>query len=218
MSKFIKLVLISVTTITLLAACGPNEKDAQQAGFISVAEMKDLQAKGFKTKDDYAKSLGFTDSAQMAEASKLNLKNRAEYDQYLEDKRKEESLSKKDPQDYSAAEMANIIVNQNVKYQQAVLKTVNLQLWSKCSVTWAHFTAEKVKGTTVFNKDMDFMYELIGETIGFVRKNMLANGVPQQTLDDSVRSMGAINRAGYRMDWQNECVSTLSAALNNSKY
>ena len=57
MSKFIKLVLISITSITLLAACGPSEKDAKQLGFASAQEMQEFQAKGFKTKKEYEDKL-----------------------------------------------------------------------------------------------------------------------------------------------------------------
>jgi hypothetical protein len=75
MSKFIKPALINVSAVLLLTACGPNEKYAQQAGFTSVAEMKDLQAKGFKTKDDYAKANGWDSLKQMEEGQKLGFKN-----------------------------------------------------------------------------------------------------------------------------------------------
>jgi hypothetical protein len=76
MFKFIKLLLIYISSITLLAACGPNDKDAKQLGFTSVTEMQEFQALGFKTKKEYE--------------NKLALDKRIEEDKLALDKKIEE--------------------------------------------------------------------------------------------------------------------------------
>lgn len=85
MFKTIQILFIGLTATLLLAACGPSEQEAKKIGFSSVAEMKDLQAKGFKTKNDYVKSLGFNSLEEFQDALAHNLKTPAEYQEYLKE-------------------------------------------------------------------------------------------------------------------------------------
>ena len=88
MLKKIPLAFSIFATLAFLTACGPSEKDAQQLGFASVAEMKEAQSKGFKNKaealEGEAKSLGFRDSKQMQSAKAQGFKNFDEYKQQSE--------------------------------------------------------------------------------------------------------------------------------------
>jgi len=78
--KTIQILFIGLTAALLLTACGPSEKDAQQFGFANVAEMKELQAKGFKTKEEYAKSLGFDGIDEMKEAALKGFTSKYDYE------------------------------------------------------------------------------------------------------------------------------------------
>jgi len=95
--KTIQILFIGTTAALLLTACGPSEKDAQQLGFANVTEMKELQAKGFKTKDEYeaseAKKLGFQDVAEMKDLQSKGFKNKEEY-QLAMQKKEDEFLAK----------------------------------------------------------------------------------------------------------------------------
>lgn len=97
MLKKIPLSFSIFATLAFLTACGPSEKDAQQFGFANVAEMKELQAKGFKTKDEYdaseAKKLGFQDVTEMKDLQSKGFKNKEEY-QLAMQKKEDEFLAK----------------------------------------------------------------------------------------------------------------------------
>lgn len=92
-----KILIIGSIATVLLTACGPSEKDAQQLGFTNVVEMKQLQAKGFKTKEEYdvaeAKKLGFQDVAEMKDLQSKGFKNKEEY-QLVMQKKEDEFLAK----------------------------------------------------------------------------------------------------------------------------
>lgn len=64
MIKFIKIFLISVSFPLILAACGPSEQEIKSHGFSNAAEMKDIQAKGFKTKQDYETQVAKDEAAK----------------------------------------------------------------------------------------------------------------------------------------------------------
>jgi hypothetical protein len=85
MFKTTQILFIALLSSFLLSACGPSEQEAKKIGFSSAAEMKDLQAKGFKTKNDYVKSLGFNGLEEFQDALAHNLKTPAEYQEYLKE-------------------------------------------------------------------------------------------------------------------------------------
>lgn len=93
MFKAFQTIFIGLTAALLLTACGPSEKDAQQLGFTNIAEMKELQAKGFKTKEEYdvaeAKKLGFQDVAEMKDLQSKGFKNKEEYQLAMQKKEDE---------------------------------------------------------------------------------------------------------------------------------
>jgi len=51
--KTIQILLIGLIAALLLTACGPSEQEIKSLGFSNAAEMKEIQAKGFKTKQEY---------------------------------------------------------------------------------------------------------------------------------------------------------------------
>jgi len=85
MFKTTQILFIALLSSFLLSACGPSEQEAQKLGFTNVAEMKELQSKGFKTKSEYAKSLGFNGLEEFQDALAHNLKTPAEYQEYLKE-------------------------------------------------------------------------------------------------------------------------------------
>jgi hypothetical protein len=89
--KSIQILFIGLIAALLLTACGPTDQDAQQLGFANVAEMKELQAKGFKTKGDFiksneekAKSLGFESAQEMKTYTDVGWKNKKDYLDYMD--------------------------------------------------------------------------------------------------------------------------------------
>lgn len=67
-----KILLVALVTI-FLASCGksePTETDAQKLGFTNLAEMRDLNSKGFKSKEDYLNSLTEAKKKEREEAEK----------------------------------------------------------------------------------------------------------------------------------------------------
>jgi|GEM_PF-6674680 len=84
MYKAIQILFIGLIAALLLIACGPSEKDAQQFGFANIAEMKELQAKGFKTKAEFqlsqAKDLGFNSLEEMSDLNRKGFKTKKEFE------------------------------------------------------------------------------------------------------------------------------------------
>jgi hypothetical protein len=53
MLKSIQTIFVGLTITLLITACGPSEQEIKSLGFSNAAEMKEIQAKGFKTKQEY---------------------------------------------------------------------------------------------------------------------------------------------------------------------
>lgn len=77
--KILTNILFASSLTLFVTACGPSDTEAQKLGFSSALEMKDIQAKGFKTKEDYAKSQGFDSVPEMEEINKKGFKTAQEY-------------------------------------------------------------------------------------------------------------------------------------------
>lgn len=78
--KAIQFIFIGLIAVMLLTACGPSEQDAKRLGFANVADMKDLQAKGFKTKEEHAKFLGFENVDEMKEIQAKGFQTKESYE------------------------------------------------------------------------------------------------------------------------------------------
>jgi hypothetical protein len=96
--KTIQIIFIGLTAALLLTACGPSEQEAQKLGFTNVAEMKELQSKGFKTKSEYAKSLGFDSLQDFQEALARGKKTPEEWQEYLKNVEKTREISERKKQ------------------------------------------------------------------------------------------------------------------------
>jgi hypothetical protein len=79
---------------TLLTACGPSAKDAEERGFSSVEELKAAEKMGSKNATEYALSKGFTDLNAYRTAQSLKIENSKEYEQYLAKKKEEAELER----------------------------------------------------------------------------------------------------------------------------
>jgi len=62
----------SLAFIFILTACGPSDQEIKSLGFSNAAEMQDIQAKGFKTKQDYEAQKEAERQAQIYRAFKLS--------------------------------------------------------------------------------------------------------------------------------------------------
>lgn len=69
-----------------LSACGPTDQEAKKLGFTDANEMVNLQAKGFKTKEDFAKSLGFNDLNEYTDAISHNISTPEQYQEYIKER------------------------------------------------------------------------------------------------------------------------------------
>ncbi len=67
MRKLIKILFIGFFSAFFLTACGPSEREIKNLGFSSAAEMKEIQAKGFKTKQDYEAQVAKDEAKAKAE-------------------------------------------------------------------------------------------------------------------------------------------------------
>jgi hypothetical protein len=67
MLKYIKVSLVGLAFTLLLSACGPSEQEIKSLGFSNAAEMKDIQSKGFKTKQDYETQIAIDEAKAKAE-------------------------------------------------------------------------------------------------------------------------------------------------------
>ena len=91
--------MLSFACLALLSllGCGPSEQEIKNLGFSNASEMKEIQAKGFKTKSDYdqnlAKELGFQDVAEMKSLQEKGFKSKKDYLDN-EEKLKEEAKAK----------------------------------------------------------------------------------------------------------------------------
>jgi hypothetical protein len=102
--KTTQILFIGFTAAFLLTACGPSQQDAEKLGFANVPEMKEIQAKGFQTKEAYAKSLGFSSIQEMKNFQDKGWQNKQYYDDYMakqegDKKRKEEDEKNKEYED-----------------------------------------------------------------------------------------------------------------------
>ena len=80
MFKTIQILIIGVITALILTACGQANEDAKKQGFASADEMKEIQAKGFKSKEEFAKSLGFDSVDEMKEAAMAGFTSKYDYE------------------------------------------------------------------------------------------------------------------------------------------
>jgi excinuclease UvrABC ATPase subunit len=78
--KTIQILLVGLISVLFLTACGPSQQDAEKLGFANVAEMKEIQAKGFQTKEAYAKSLGFDSAQEMKDAQLAGFSRKKDFD------------------------------------------------------------------------------------------------------------------------------------------
>lgn len=97
--KNMKKLIVSFACLASLSllGCGPSEQEIKNLGFSNAAEMKEIQAKGFKTKDEYdqslVKELGFKDVAEMKSLQEKGFKSKQDY-LANEEKLKEEAKAK----------------------------------------------------------------------------------------------------------------------------
>ncbi|BDW12324.1 hypothetical protein PSHI8_24080 [Polynucleobacter sp. SHI8] len=82
MFKTIQILFVSLTAAILLTACGPSQQDAEKLGFANVPEMKEIQAKGFQTKEAYEVNIsGFSSAQEMKLYQDQGYKTKQEYDE-----------------------------------------------------------------------------------------------------------------------------------------
>jgi hypothetical protein len=77
-----------LTAALLLTACGPSLRDAKELGFESIEQMKELQARGYKTMKDY---LDYEESVRLAEEKAAAQKAAAEKERAAAEKEKAEA-------------------------------------------------------------------------------------------------------------------------------
>ena len=87
MFKTIQILFIGIVATLLLTACGPSEQEIKDLGFVNAAEMKEIQAKGFKTKEDFvtseAKRLGWDSVAEMKALQAQGFNSVKEYNEHM---------------------------------------------------------------------------------------------------------------------------------------
>lgn len=88
--KSIKYSLL-LTAVLILTACGPSIKDAKELGFESIEQMKELQARGYKTMKEFR---DYEESVRLAEEKAEAQKAAAEKEKVAAEKEKAEKIKK----------------------------------------------------------------------------------------------------------------------------
>jgi hypothetical protein len=80
---------ILLTAVFLLTACGPSIKEAKELGFESIEQMKELQARGYKTMKDFR---DYEESVRLAEEKANAQKAAAEKEKAAAEQEKAERI------------------------------------------------------------------------------------------------------------------------------
>ena len=82
-------IALSIFALCFIAACSGDSNEAKKLGFASVAEMKEIHAKGWHTKQKYdedmrakASKLGFSDVGAMEAAAQKGINNGQQWRQF----------------------------------------------------------------------------------------------------------------------------------------